>query len=137
MTSPSITEIMTADPTTIERSDPISQAYDVLKRAPFHHLIVVEDDEPVGMLASTDILKLVYDVDGSDEKRLRHFIDHQFVIDDAMTGELRSLPTSATVHAAAAALADGNAHSVVVMEGEKLAGIVTTTDLVRFLRDTL
>jgi CBS domain-containing protein len=137
VTSPSITAIMTADPTTIERSNPISEAYDILKRAPFHHLIVVEGDEPVGMLASTDILRLVYDVEGSDEKRLRHYIDHQFMIDDAMTEDLRTLPASSTVRDAADALADGNAHSVIVMDGDTLAGIVTTTDLVRFLRDEL
>lgn len=135
MTTPSITEIMSAHPTTIERSEPISNAYNILKRAPFHHLTVVDHDEPVGMLASTDILKLVYDVEAADEHHLRTFIDHQFTIDDAMTAELRALPTSATVQDAAESLSDGNAHSVVVLDGNQLVGIVTTTDLVRYLRD--
>ena len=126
---------MTADPRTVDRSDPISEAYDILHRAPFHHLIVMEGDEPVGMLSTTDILRLVYDVEGNDERRLRTFIDHQFTIDDAMTEELRTLPTSATVHDAAVALSAGDNHSLVIMEGDKLAGIVTTTDLVRYLRD--
>ncbi len=131
-----IVDIMTTEPTTIERSSPLSEAYDILNRAPFHHLIVVEGDDPVGMVASSDILRLVYDADGTDEQRLRTFLDHQFVIDDAMTEELRTIPSSASIRDAAGALADGLAHSVLVMDEGKLVGIVTTTDLVRHLRDS-
>jgi CBS domain-containing protein len=53
-----------------------------------------------------------------------------------MTDDLLTLPESATVHDAALLLADGKRHSVLVLDGEgALAGIVTTTDLVRYLRD--
>jgi len=135
VTSPIITEIMTTDPDTIERSSPISEAYDILQRAPFHHLIVVEGDDPVGMVASSDVLRLVYDADGTNETRLRSFLDHQFSIDDAMTEDLRTLPATATVQDAAGAMADGQTHSVVVLDDGKLAGIVTTTDIVRYVRD--
>ena len=98
MTSDPITTIMTEDPTTIERSEPISEAYRLLQRAPFHHLVVVEGDQVVGVLATTDILRLVYDIDGSDDRALRTYIDHQFSIDDAMTVELRTLTLDATIH---------------------------------------
>lgn len=126
---------MTAEPDTIDRSRPISEAYEILRRAPFHHLIVVEGDEPVGMIASSDILRLAYDIDGTDSKRLGLYLDHQFNIDDAMTEDLRTLPTTATVQEAAEAMVDGLAHSVVVLDDGALAGIVTTTDLVRYVRD--
>lgn len=135
--APLITEVMTPSPRTIERTDPISQAWAVLDDAPFHHLVVVEGDQPVGMLSSADILRLVYDVDGSDERRLRTYLDHQFVIDDAMTPDLRTLSSEATVQDAASALAGGDIHSVVVVDEGRLTGIVTTTDLVRYLRDSL
>ena len=127
---------MTPEPRAIERSDPISEAWAILDRAPFHHLVVVEGDEPVGMLSTADILRLVYDVDGiADERRLRTYLDHQFTIDDAMTAELRTLTSSATVRDAAVAMAGGDVHSVVVVDDGRLTGIVTTTDLVRFVRD--
>ncbi|MDH3753453.1 MAG: CBS domain-containing protein [Acidimicrobiia bacterium] len=133
-----ITAIMTTDPTTIERTQPISEAYQLLRDAPFHHLVVTEGDEPVGVLATSDILRLVYDVDGSDDRALRTYIDHQFAIDDAMTTDMRTLTPSATVKDAATILSDGSFHSVVVLAGDgKLAGIVTTTDLARYLRDKL
>ena len=133
-----ITSIMTTEPTTIDRSEPISRAYKLLRDAPFHHLLVVDGDEPVGMVATTDILRLVYDVDASDDKALRSFLDHQFTIDDAMTVELKTLPLTAEVRDAAALLSDGSFHSVVVVDDDGgIAGIVTTTDLARYVRDRL
>ncbi len=128
-----IAEVMTTEPVTIDRSEPISEAYRLLRDAPFHHLPVVEGDDPVGMVATSDILRLVYDVDGVDDRALRSYIDHQFTMDDAMSVDLRTLGTDATVRDAAAALADGSIHSVLVMDQGRIIGIVTTTDLARWL----
>lgn len=125
---------MSADPSTIQRGQPISDAYEILQNAPFHHLPVLEGDEPVGVLSSTDILRLVYDVDGTDDRALKVFLDHQFTIDDAMSEDLATLPDSAMVKDAAEILQDGNIHSVIVLEQNgRLGGIVTTTDLVKLL----
>lgn len=133
-----IAAVMTAEPVTVDRSDPISEAYGILKRAPFHHLPVLDGDEPVGLVSSTDILELAYDVRGTQEKNLMVFLDHQFNMEDAMTTTLVSLPESATVRDAAEALEGGQVHSVLVIGANgMLEGIVTTTDLVRFLLSQL
>ncbi len=129
-----ITKIMSASPTTIQRGQPISAAYEILKQAPFHHLPVLDGSSPVGVLSSTDILRLAYDVDGTDDRALGAVLDHQFTIDDAMTPALSTLPDTATVKDAAEVLSDGAIHSVIVIDGSNgLIGIVTTTDLVKFL----
>ena len=131
-----ITSIMTSEIISIDRDQPLSDAYHALQGAGYHHIPVLENDRPVGMLSSTDVLKLVYDVEGVNDKLLTSMLDHQFSIDDAMTSELVTLPETATVHDAAELLADGRRHSVLVLADDgALAGIVTTTDLVRYLRD--
>ena len=131
-----ISTVMTTDVVSIEVDQPLSDAYHALRGAPYHHIPVLEGDRPVGMLSSTDVLKLVYDVEGSSDKMLTSMLDHQFTIEDAMTSELVTLPESATVHDAAELLADGKRHSVLVVDTiGALVGIVTTTDLVRYLRD--
>ena len=127
---------MTTSIVSIDRQQALSEAYHALHGAPYHHIPVLDGDRPVGMLSSTDILKLVYDVDGSNDTMLTSMLDHQFTIEDAMTPDLVTLPDSATVHDAAVALADGTRHSVLVLGADdSLVGIVTTTDLVRYLRD--
>ncbi len=131
-----IKTVMTSEPTYVQRSQPISQVYDLLDGAPFHHVPVLDGDRPVGMVSASDILRLVYDIDGSDDRMLRTMLDHQFNIDDAMTEELRTLATTASVYDAASMLSDGSLHSVLVVDDDgKLVGIVTSTDLVRYLRD--
>ena len=127
---------MTTDVVSIDRDQPLSEAYHALRGAPYHHIPVIENDRPVGMLSSTDILRLVYDVEGTNDKMLTTMLDHQFTIDDAMTPELVSLPDTATVHDASEVLAQGRLHSVVIVDDDgALVGIVTTTDLIRYLRD--
>lgn len=130
----SITKLMTSEPTTIERSEPISEAYHILRHAKFHHLIVIEGEEVVGMLATSDILRLAYDVDGSSERSLASYLDHQFTIDDAMTSDIQTLSTAASAKDVAKELSDGAKHSIIVLEPNgTLAGIVTSTDLARFV----
>lgn len=131
-----IQTVMTSEPTYVQRSQPISQVYDLLDGAPFHHVPVLDGDRPVGMVSASDILRLVYDIDGSDDRMLRTMLDHQFNIDDAMTEDLRTLAPTASVYDAASMLSDGSLHSVLVVDDDgKLVGIVTSTDLVRYLRD--
>lgn len=131
-----IKSVMTSHPTYVQRSQPISQVYDLLDGAPFHHVPVLDGERPVGMVSASDILRLVYDIDGSDDRMLRTMLDHQFTIDDAMTEELRTVSSNASVFDAATMLSDGSLHSVLVVDDDgKLVGIVTSTDLVRYLRD--
>ena len=131
-----ISTVMTTDVVSIDLDQPLSEAYHALKGAPYHHIPVLDGDRPVGMISSTDVLRLVYDVEGSSDKMLTSMLDHQFTIEDAMTPELVTLPESATVHDAAELLADGRRHSVLIIDTVGLlVGIVTTTDLVRYLRD--
>lgn len=131
-----VSSVMTTAIVSIDRDQPLSEAYHALRGASYHHIPVLENDRPVGMLSSTDILRLVYDIGGSSDKMLTSMLDHQFTIDDAMSDDLVTLPESATVHDAAGLLADGKLHSVLVVGDDgAIAGIVTTTDLVRYLRD--
>ena len=136
MLSQSIRTVMTTDVVSIDRDQPLSDVYHALQGAGFHHMPVLEGDRPVGMISGTDVLKLVYDVDGVSDRMLTNMLDHQFNIDDAMSADLVTLPDTATVHDAAEVLAGGKLHSVVVVDATGgMVGIVTTTDLVRFLRD--
>ena len=131
-----VSTVMTTAIVSIDRDQPLSEAYHALQGASYHHIPVLDGDRPVGMLSSTDILRLVYDAEGVSDKMLTSMLDHQFTIDDAMSEDLVTLTESATVHDAAELLADGKRHSILVLNPDgSLAGIVTTTDLVRYLRD--
>jgi len=131
-----ISKVLTTEVTTVDRTAKLSHAYQLLTQAPFHHVPVVEGKKPVGIISSIDVLRLAYDAGGSDQKAMAAMLDYQFNIDDAMSDDLTTLPLSATVKDAANKMSDGDIHSVlVVADNGDLAGIVTSTDLIRYLRD--
>lgn len=131
-----ITKVMSVDVITVHRGQPLSEVWDILRDNKIHHVPVVDGSKPVGLISATDILKLVYDVDGTDDRMLRAMLDHQFTIDDAMSADLVSLGVNATLQSAAELMSDGSIHSVLVLDAKgELAGIVTSTDLIRYLRD--
>jgi len=135
---PTLADVMTADPETVHLGQPLSEVYVLLKDRTFHHVPVIEAGKPIGLVAASDILRLVYDAEGSDERQLRIFLDHQFNIQDAMTEDVITMRVDEPLRTAAELLGDGTVHSVVVVDDEgTLAGIVTTTDLIRVLHDLL
>ena len=135
---PKLLDVMTADPTTVHLGRPISDVYVMLQEMPFHHVPVVDGNVPVGMISATDILKLVYDIEGHDEQMLRKFLDYQFTLEDAMSTDLIAVGTDESVRAVVDHLATGEAHSVLVTDPRgELAGIVTSTDLIQLLREML
>ena len=99
---------------------------------------VVEGKTPVGLISATDILKLVYDVEGHDERRLRTFLDHQFTLEDAMSTELITVKIDEPLSVAVEHMCTGEVHSVLVTDDQgELAGIVTSTDLIVQLQEML
>lgn len=131
---PTIADVMTTEPVTVYRSQPLSEVYDLLQSNGFHHVPVVDGSKPVGVISATDILKLVYDVEGSDDRMLRTMLDHQFTIDDAMTEEIVSIAATADLRQVVDALSSGTIHSTLIVNADgDLEGIVTTTDLIRTL----
>ena len=131
-----ITKVMTTTIASVDLGQPLTEVYHALNAAAFEHVPVLDGDRPVGIISSTDILRLVYDIAGADDQMLTTMLDLQFNLEDVMSTNLVTLGDSATIQDAAEVLAKGGIHSVLVLgPAGSLVGIVTTTDLVRYLRD--
>ena len=135
---PKLRDVMTPNPSTVHNGQPISDVYTLFEERPFHHVPVVDGNTPIGLISATDILKLVYDIEGQDDRMLRTFLDHQFSINDAMSEELLTAKEDDPLHIAVEHMSNGEAHSVLVVDAQgELAGIVTSTDLIRTLGELL
>jgi CBS domain-containing protein len=135
---PKLADVMTTDPVTVHLGQAISDVYGMLQSQSFHHVPVVNGATPVGLISATDILKLVYDIEGSDDRMLRTFLDHQFTLEDAMSTELITVKQDEPLRIAVDHMSNGAVHSVLVVDdGGDLVGIVTSTDLIQQLGDLL
>ena len=75
---------------------------------------------------------------GSDDRSMDAYLDHQFSIEGLMTTNVQTLRKDARVADAAEVLANGDIHAIpIVGDDEALEGLVTSTDMIRYLRDHL
>ena len=81
-------------------------------------------------------MKLNIVISGADERTIDAIVDQQFTIQDIMVTELTALSETDTIREASKILAEGNFHSIPVIDKHKqIIGIVTMTDLIKYLND--
>jgi CBS domain-containing protein len=132
----SIEKVLTRGVITTHVGQSVSDVRKTFAREGFHHLPVVSGEKLIGMISASDILGISVEGIPSDQRSMDAYLDHQFSVEGLMNRELRTLPRKASVADAANALSDGTIHAVpVVGDGDRLEGIVTSTDLIRYLRD--
>jgi len=122
-----INRIMTTDPLTIRPDESVATAKELLESNGIHHLPVVENGVLVGILSSSDFLKL-------HVLRERSQAMSAITVSQVMEAEPVTLDVSADLVDVARKLSEAGFHSLPVVEaGNVLVGIVTSTDLINHL----
>lgn len=134
----SIQQLMTptAELDTVHLEQPLSKVRQLLADTHVHHVPVVSGEQIIGLISATDMLKMTFTAYGGDERSFDAYLDHEFTIEGVMTKSLITLNKDQSVRDAAELLADGTFHSLpIVDEDNKLVGMVTSTDLIKHLRE--
>ena len=130
----SVTSIMSEDVKTVHLGQKLSEARKILNEFSIHHLPVVSGGKLVGILSSTDMMELSFGAYGTDSRSLDAILDHQFTLEEIMKKEVTSIKAKQTIRDAASILSEGKFHSLPVVDDKgHLKGIVTSTDLIRYL----
>ena len=131
-----VSNIAIKDVITIQEGQKISDARKIMCNNNIHHIPVVCANRLVGMVSSTDMMKLNLVVNGADERTIDSIIDQQFNLDDIMTTELTTASMKNTVRDVAEILSNSSFHSIPLVDSEgNLEGILTSTDLIKYLCD--
>ena len=131
-----IDQILTRESVTVHVGQKVSDVRKIFAKEGFHHVPVVSGKKLIGIVSASDILGISVEGVGSDDRSMDAYIDHQFSIEKLMNKDLKTLSPKSTIADAAELLSDGSFHAVpVVDENDDLAGLVTSTDLIRYLRD--
>lgn len=122
-----INRIMTVAPATVSPDDSVAHAKEILQAEAIHHLPVVVDGVLVGILSSSDLLKL--NILRERPQALAAIKVHQIMEADPIT-----LNIFADLIDVATKLAEGGFHALPVVESDNvLVGIVTSSDLINHL----
>lgn len=129
-----ISKIMSTEIVSVHVKQKLSEVRHVLGENNIHHVPVLSGEKLVGMVSTTDMVKLTFEPYDADERSVDAILDYQFKLEDVMQKELTTIKTSQTVRDAAELLGEGKFHSIpVVDDDDNLKGIVTSTDLIRYL----
>lgn len=132
-----ISEIMSRKLVTLNVSDRLEDAKKIFEENSIRHIPIVDEKKIVGMLSYSDILKVGYADATDDEKNIELTVFDWFTIKQVMTKELYSVPSNSTVKEVARMLVDKEFHALPVVDDGELVGLVTSTDFIRYLADTL
>ncbi len=132
----SVWQIMSKDLATVSVGNRLSEVRALVQQRKIHHVPVVEGRRFIGLLTASDLLRLSWgDPYTHDPREIDVLLDTQ-EIREVMQEDVKTILPGARIREAAQALADGSFHSLpVVDENGDLVGIVTSTDLIRYLLD--
>ncbi|MGB5555713.1 MAG: CBS domain-containing protein [Flavobacteriaceae bacterium] len=131
-----ISSIMTTNLVLLNTTDGLDKAEHLFKKHKIRHIPVVDGGKIKGMLSLTDLLRISF-VDGAyeDEDSVETVVYDMFTIPQVMAKHVQSVTPDATIKEVAEILSKKEYHALPVVQNEKLVGIVTTTDLIKYLLD--
>ncbi len=127
-----VLDIMSEKMVTISESDTLSTVEDIMTLGHVRHMPVVHAGKLVGVVSERDLLRTSLSnlmEFGSEERRL--FL-HAVEIARVMSAPPITIAPDATVEEAAQVMADRKIGCLPVLEDDKLLGIVTETDVLRY-----
>jgi CBS domain-containing protein len=131
-----ITGIMSSDVKSVSVDDSLSQVRARLHENHIHHLPVLEGERLVGILSAVDLMKLSFESRDDEGSAVQHPLDQCFSVRECMQSDVICIQVGESVRRAAELLGQGSFHCLPVVESDgRLAGIVTSTDLIRYLLD--
>ena len=131
-----IKHVMSDNIHAVQQGQAVSDVFSLVHENNIHHVPVLDGKKLVGIVSSTDLMKLSVGTQNYDSSGLWAYLDTQYEIIDIMTADPKTLHVSGTVRDAAEALSNGSYHSLPVTNDERqLVGMVTSTDLIRYLSD--
>ena len=128
-----VSDIMSKNIIALDREDDLQRAEMLFKTHHIRHIPVVSEEYIIGMLSYTDLLRISFADVSEDEKDVGTIIYNMFTIEQVMTKNLVSVSSQTTIKEVAEILADNEFHALPVVDDNQLVGIVTTTDLIKYL----
>lgn len=127
-------KIMAADPVSVHEKQKVSDVHRLIMEHGIHHVPVVSGTRFIGLISATDLLRVSWgDTNRQDPRQVDTLLD-TMSIRDVMQEDIVTIKRTDTVRHAAELLSQGSYHSLPVLgDDEELLGMVTSTDIIKYL----
>ena len=130
-----VSSIMTQNVVKLNLKDDLTKAESLFKKNKIRHIPVVNGNRIIGMLSYTDLLRISFVDAVDDDEIIDATVYNMFTVEQVMAKNLVTINPDTTIKEAAEILSNREFHALPVCEGDLLVGIVTTTDLIKYLID--
>ncbi|MEO1257576.1 MAG: CBS domain-containing protein [Bacteroidota bacterium] len=124
-----VEEIMNRDVMALNMNDTVREAENTFRNHFLRHAPVMANGELVGMLSLVDMKTRTGLEDTQTTSSGSGILP--LMVRDVMTPDPVSVQASATVVEAARLFAENEFHALPVLDGDRIAGIISTTDVIR------
>jgi len=123
-----VRDIMEKNVITIDYEKNALDAAKMLKEKKISFLVILKADLPIGLVTERDIVRKI----AAQDK-----LASSAKLEDIMSKKFRWVEPSDEIEVAVQKMLNNNIRRLVVLEKEKLVGVITQTDLASFLRSKL
>ena len=131
-----VSAIMSQNVIKLNIADDLTRAELLFKQNKIRHIPVVDGNTILGMLSYTDLLRISFvDAVDDDSEIVDTTVYNMFTVEQVMAKKLVTISPDTTIKEAAEILSRNEFHALPVCVGHLLVGIITTTDLIKYLID--
>ena len=123
-----VRDIMEKNVITIEQDKSALDAAHLISEKDISFLVVVKDGIPTGVVSERDFVRKVVSNDKQASK---------IALSEIMSYKFRWVEPSTTIEEAVQKMLNNNIRRLIILENNKLVGVITQTDLASFLRSKL
>ena len=123
-----IRDIMEKNVVTIEDDKTALDAANLISEKDVSFLVIMKNNIPVGVLSESDFVKRL----AADDKKAS-----EVIVSEIMSSNFRWVEPETEIEDAIQKMLNNNVRRLVILDNNKLAGVITQTDLTGFLRDKL
>jgi len=123
-----VRDIMQKNVITLEHDKSALDAAKLISEKDISFLVIVKDEKPIGVVTERDFVRKIDSEDKQSSK---------VSLSDIMSYKFRWVEPNTNIEDAVQKMVNANIRRLVVLENEKLVGVITQTDLADFLRSKL
>jgi CBS domain-containing membrane protein len=130
---PSVREIMMNSPITLQKDNRVSFAEEIMTSGRIRHLPILDGERLVGVLSQSDLFHSAFAKALHLRPGAQRELMNSIQIENVMSKHVISVPVDTSIRAAARVMMEKKLGCLPVAQGERLVGLVTKSDMLRYL----
>lgn len=113
---------------TIDNDKTVLDAAVTLKEKEISFLVILKENKPIGIISERDIVRRI---------AAKDLVPSKIKLEDAMSKKFRWVGPDTLIEDAVQKMLNNNIRRLIVLEDEKLVGVITQTNMTEFLRSKI